>query len=105
MRITVTGATGGIGSKLVAALQSRGDEVTVLSRDADAARTKLGDVYAVAWDPASEEAPVSALEHRDAVVNLAGESVAQRWTDQAKERIRSSRVLGTRNLVAGIAAA
>ena len=105
MRITVTGATGGIGSRLVAALSGRGDEVTVLSRSAERAQAKLGDdVIAVSWDPESAPAPAEALEGRDAVINLAGESVAQRWTDEAKERIRSSRVVGTRNLVAGLAA-
>lgn len=102
MRVTVTGATGGIGTRLVAALQARGDEVTVLSRDAERARRKLGDVESHAWDPAREPAPSAALEGRDVVVNLAGESVAQRWTDDAKARIRSSRVDGTRHLVAGI---
>ncbi len=105
MRVTVTGATGGIGSRLVAALLERGDEVTVLSRSAERARQRLGDdVQAISWDPESGPAPVEALEGRDAVVNLAGESVAQRWTDDAKARIRSSRVVGTRNLVAGLSA-
>ncbi len=105
MKVTVTGATGGIGSRLVTALQERGDEVTVLSRDADRARAQLGDVEAFSWDPESGPAPVEALAGRDAVINFAGESVAQRWTDEAKARIRSSRVVGTRNLVAGIEAA
>lgn len=105
MKVTVTGATGGIGSRLVAALQQRGDEVTVLSRDPERARERLGDVEAFAWDPAREPAPVAALQGRDAVINLAGESVAQRWTDEAKAKIRSSRIDGTRNLVAGIDAA
>lgn len=105
MKVTVTGATGGIGSRLVAALQERGDEVTVLSRDPSRARAMLGDVEAYAWDPMGEPAPVAALTGRDAVINLAGESVAQRWTGEAKAKIRSSRIDGTRNLVAGIDAA
>lgn len=105
MRITVTGATGGIGSRLVDALLQRGDEVTVLTRNPDAAREHLGDdVHATRWEPTSGPAPTGALEFRDAVVNLAGESVAQRWTPEVKERVRSSRVVGTRNLVAGLAA-
>jgi uncharacterized protein YbjT (DUF2867 family) len=49
MDITVTGATGLIGRRLVAALTDRGDRVTVLSRDAGRARAALG-VEAVAWD-------------------------------------------------------
>jgi uncharacterized protein len=104
VRIAVTGATGLIGSKLVGALRERGDEVTVLSRDPDRAGAALG-VEAVRWDPAAEDAPAAALAGRDGVIHLAGEPVAQRWSDAAKERIRASRVAGTRNLVAGLRAA
>ncbi|MDO9355631.1 MAG: TIGR01777 family oxidoreductase [Solirubrobacteraceae bacterium] len=103
MRITVTGATGGIGSLLVSALIERGDEVTVLSRNAEAAAEKLGDVRALAWNPADGTPPLAAIEHADAIVNLAGESVAQRWSTEAKQRILDSRVLGTRHLVQAIA--
>jgi hypothetical protein len=101
MKITVTGATGMIGRKLVAELKERGDEVTVLSRNPDSASATLG-VEAISWNPDSEEAPPEALAGRDAVVHLAGESVAQRWTAKSKEAIRSSRVDGTANLVAGM---
>ena len=104
MRVTVTGATGIIGSALVRALVDRGDEVTVLSRSPEDAAGKLG-VEAIGWkDPLSEPAPAEALRGRDAVVHLAGAPVAQRWSDDARREIRESRVLGTRNLVAGLAA-
>ncbi|MEA2277850.1 MAG: uncharacterized protein QOC78_2810 [Solirubrobacteraceae bacterium] len=105
MDVTLTGATGLIGRRLVHALRERGDGVTVLTRDPDRARAALGDVAAVAWRTLDEPAPAAALEGRDAVVHLAGENVAQRWTDDAKRRIRASRELGTRNLVAGLRAA
>lgn len=108
MRVTVTGATGLIGSRLVAALLRRGDEVTVLTRDPERARERLaesGAVEAVRWDPLGSPAPVEALAGRDGVVHLAGEPVAQRWTAAAKERIRVSRETGTANLVAGLRAA
>ncbi|MDX6649703.1 MAG: uncharacterized protein QOJ97_1654 [Solirubrobacteraceae bacterium] len=99
MRVTVTGATGLIGRRLVERLTARGDEVTVLSRrDRD-------DPRSVQWDPVSGAAPAEALSGRDAVVHLAGEPVAQRWTDEAKRRIRASREAGTRNLVEGLRAA
>lgn len=101
MRVTLTGATGLIGSRIVAALKARGDEVTVLSRDPDRARDRLG-VEAARWDPESEGAPPAALAGRDGVVHLAGENVGQRWTTAAKERILASRERGTRNLVQGI---
>ena len=104
MRVTVTGASGLIGSALVTELRERGAEVTVLSRNPDRAREALG-VEAVGWDPLAEPAPVAALAGRDAVVHLAGENIAQRWSARAKRAIRESRVLGTRNLVAGLRAA
>jgi uncharacterized protein len=104
MRVTVTGATGRLGSHLVAALKARGDDVTVLSRDPGRAGERLG-VHAVGWDPERERAPVEALAGRDGVVHLAGEDVGQRWTAAAKQRILASRELGTRNLVAGLLAA
>jgi uncharacterized protein len=104
MRVTVTGASGLIGSALVAELREHGAEVTVLSRDPSRAREALG-VEAVRWDPLAEPAPVAALAGRDAVVHLAGENIAQRWSERAKRAIRESRVIGTRNLIAGLEAA
>ena len=98
MKITVTGASGLIGTQLVERLRARGDDVTTLSRTPSSPG-------AVAWQPEDEPAPAAALAGRDAVVHLAGENVAQRWNDDVKRRIRSSRERGTRNLVAGIEAA
>jgi uncharacterized protein (TIGR01777 family) len=100
MRVAVTGGTGLIGRAVVAALRERGDTPVVLSRNPDRVR----DAEAHRWsDPKAEPAP--ALAGCDAVVNLLGEPIAQRWTDTAKREIRASRELGTRNLVAGLRAA
>jgi uncharacterized protein (TIGR01777 family) len=104
MRVTLTGATGLIGGRLVRALVERGDEVAVLSRARARARTRLG-VEAERWDPVAGPAPAEALAGRDGVVHLAGEPVAQRWSEDAKRRIRESRTLGTASLVAGLRAA
>jgi uncharacterized protein len=79
MRVTITGGTGLIGSKLTARLRERGDEVTTLSLRRDELAPKL--------------------EGRDAVVHLAGENLAQRWTDDARREILESREQGTRRLV------
>lgn len=99
MRALVTGATGFIGRKLVASL----DQPVVLSRRPDVARQTLGDVRVYAWEPEAGPPPAEALEGVEAVFNLAGESVAGgRWTAKRKARIRASRVIGTRHLVAGI---
>jgi uncharacterized protein (TIGR01777 family) len=103
MNVTLTGATGLIGRRLVKALRDRGDGVTVLSRSPARAGATLG-VEAAEWDPLGGAAPPQALEQRDAVVHLAGEPVAQRWSADAKARIRQSREAGTRNLVDGLRA-
>ena len=95
MRVTITGGSGLIGRALVAALRARGDEVTLLSRHGGT----------IAWDPLRGPAPHQAFEGADAVVHLAGEPIAQRWTPAVREAIRASRTTGTANLVAGIAAA
>src|SRR5256885_670338 len=101
MRVTVTGATGLVGRRVLDRLRQRGDDITILSRSPDRARRSLG-VEAVAWDPSAGPAPAEALSGRDAVLHLAGEPVAQRWNDEVKRRIHDSRVAGTRNLVAGL---
>jgi uncharacterized protein (TIGR01777 family) len=101
VRVTVTGATGLLGSALVAALHARGDEVTALSRDPDLSARQLAarGARVYRWDPVREPAPREALRARDAIVNLAGENIAQRWSAGARARIRESRVLGTRRLL------
>jgi uncharacterized protein (TIGR01777 family) len=106
LRVAVTGATGTIGRAVVAALLDRGDSVVALSRSAASAREKLGDrVELHEWrDPKSEPAPAEAFADVEGVIHLLGEPVAQRWNDEAKEEIRDSRVLGTRNLVEGMRA-
>ena len=105
MRALVTGASGLIGTAVCDALLARGDEVIGLSRDPERAREGNRKVKWLAWNPESERPPGEALEGTDAVVNLIGEPLSQRWTEDAKRRIRSSRIDATRNLVQGIQAA
>ena len=104
MRVLITGATGTIGQALAAALRSRGDQPVATTRDPERGRRVLGDVEVHGWpDPSAAPPPAEALAV-DAVVNLIGERIDQRWSDEAKRRIRDSRVTATEQLVAGIAA-
>jgi uncharacterized protein (TIGR01777 family) len=105
MRVLVTGATGLIGSALCDALLARGDEVVGLSRDPERARSATPEIDWHPWEAALERPPADALTGVDGVVNLVGEPINQRWTEQAKQRIRDSRETATRNLVAAIAGA
>ncbi len=103
-RIVISGATGTIGSAVCRGLVARGDRVVALSRNPARAQRSLPDgVEVQAWpEPTAEPPPASALAGADGVIHLLGEPVAQRWTEEAKRRIRDSRVLGTRMLVAGL---
>src|SRR5712691_4099549 len=80
MIVGVTGATGFVGSRVIAELAKAGHSANPLARS-----------------PAPES-----LTSDAAVIHLAGEPVAQRWTPEAKQRIYASRVEGTRNLVSAI---
>jgi uncharacterized protein (TIGR01777 family) len=100
MRVLITGGTGFIGRRLLERLTGQGDEAVVLSRSPERMGTLPGDSAVVAWDPLREPAPAAAFAGVEAVFHLAGASVAGRWTRAHKERIRASRVEGTRNLVA-----
>lgn len=107
MRVTITGATGLIGPAVIAELRRRGPvEITALSRDPGRAAAALGaEVEVARWSALEEPAPAHALAGRDAIVHLAGEPVAQRWSARAKKAISDSRVIGTRNLVQGLSEA
>jgi uncharacterized protein len=106
MRVLITGATGTLGLALADALSARGDQVVALSRDPERGQRVLGEGAEVhAWpDPEGGPPPAEALAGSDAVVNLLGEQVAQRWSDDAKRRIRDSRVRSTRMLAGALQA-
>lgn len=91
MKVVVTGATGFVGTPLVTALQARGDDVVVLSRKAG--------------DDLESPGPWTAKLRADAVVHLAGESIAaKRWDARQKQVLRDSRVETTRTIVEAIGA-
>jgi uncharacterized protein len=96
MNVTVTGATGFLGTRLVEALLTADHQVHVLGRKRSA-RLPASVAFST-WDAASEPTPES-LAGADAVIHLAGEPVGQRWTPEVKARIRGSRVDSTRFLV------
>jgi uncharacterized protein len=98
MTIAFTGASGFIARRLIPRLQRQGHVVRALGRR----DPRIAGVEFASWD-ASGEPSSSALEGAGAVIHLAGEPVAQRWSAEVKKRIYDSRVTGTRNLVAAMA--
>ena len=93
LRVAITGASGLVGSAFADLLTTGGHEVVRISRSPQ-------DASQVEWDPKLGLKPHQALEGLDALVHLAGENIAaRRWSDRQMEEIRSSRVVGTSQLV------
>jgi uncharacterized protein (TIGR01777 family) len=104
MRVLVSGASGMIGSAVCDALLARGDDVIGLSRDPARASRSNPTVSWHRWEPTTERPPDEALEGIDGVVSVVGETINQRLTPAAKERILESRERATKNLVDALAA-
>lgn len=109
MHVVVSGGTGLIGQALSASLVADGHRVTILSRSPQSARVPTG-VAVQGWDARSPEGWGHLVDGADAVVNLAGESLAgdgtfpARWTDQHKQRVRDSRLEAAGAVVAAVRA-
>ncbi|MFO0912272.1 MAG: TIGR01777 family oxidoreductase [Pirellulales bacterium] len=98
MRVAVTGAGGLVGSTLVPRLTAGGHQVVPAAR-------RSGGAGGLQWDPERGLVDSSRWEGFDAVIHLAGENIGEgRWTASQKEKIRTSRVVGTRKLAEGLAA-
>src|SRR2546421_11338141 len=96
MRVLVSGSHGLIGSALVRTLRTRGDEVGRIVRG----QAEPADV---SWDIEAGTIDTQAMEGADAVVHLAGASLARRWSSAYKARLRDSRVDGTTLLARALA--
>src|SRR6476619_1897745 len=93
MKILIGGSHGLVGTALIKSLESQGHEIFRLVRHAPSSKTE------VEWSPDRYSIALARIEGFDAVINLAGESIAEgRWTDDKKRRIRESRVKGTKLL-------
>lgn len=98
MNVLLTGASGLIGSALRPSLTAAGHRITSLVRT----RTGLKD-REVYWDPVAGQLDGASLEGIEAVIHLAGESIAERWSAEKKRRIVDSRIASTRLLVERLA--
>ena len=94
MKVLISGSTGLVGSALCTALTTGGHEIARLVRESPRSRQPE-----IPWDPANGTIDAAKLEGFDGVVHLSGENIAAgRWTEKQKQRIRDSRVKGTRLL-------
>ncbi len=103
MKVLITGATGFVGKYLAKKLIARGDEVLILTRSLKNLNSRFPyPCKAYEWDSKST-IPKEAMDSADAVVHLAGESVAgDRWTEERKKRIYDSRIDSTKALVGSL---
>ncbi|ADP13134.1 Putative sugar nucleotide epimerase [Erwinia sp. Ejp617] len=96
MHILITGGTGLIGRPLTARLLQLGHQVSVVTRDVAAARSKLGEQVTL-WSGLEQQQDLNGV---DAVINLAGEPIAaKRWSDERKRLLCESRWQITERLV------
>jgi uncharacterized protein (TIGR01777 family) len=104
MKFVIFGATGFIGKRLVSALLSGGYEILVVTRNVDKAREVLGnDVEYHTWDDGKVEGLGKIMIDANAIINLAGESIASKaWTEKQKRKIIDSRVSLTATIVDAI---
>jgi len=103
VEIAVVGATGFVGAPLVRHLHERGHRVTAIARGARAAAADLPAAAFVSADVTAAGAWQEVVGRAEAVIHLAGRSIAGRWSRQAKEEIRSSRIESTRRVVEALA--
>jgi hypothetical protein len=99
MKVAVLGGTGFIGRSLIKHLRREGVTLLLFSRHPERYRNDpfFKGINFLPWTPERERFPH--IEPVDVVINLAGETINQRWTKHAKERILTSRVDTTRRLV------
>lgn len=102
-RVLVSGASGLVGSALVASMKGAGARVARLTRPG-AAIGDSGGEEPIPWDPSQAISP-DAVSGFDAVIHLAGESIVGRWTEAKKARVRASRIPATTNLAQALAQA
>jgi len=106
MKVAITGATGFVGRRLVERLQEQGHQPLILTRNPAAAQRAFPTLEIIAYTPTESGSWQQAIAGCDAVVNLAGESIAEsRWTPKQKQEILNSRQLGTQKIVEAIAQA
>lgn len=101
MNVAIVGGTGFIGRNVTPLLTADGHRVTIVSRNPDKASTVLqAETFVRRWDPLNRDTLEQAVRGQDAVVNLAGASLAEgRWTQARKHVLRASRIETTRMLV------
>ncbi|MDJ0719689.1 MAG: TIGR01777 family oxidoreductase [Prochloraceae cyanobacterium] len=107
MKVAITGATGFVGSRLVEKLNKQEDRILILTRNPERAKlifpaAVFSNLEIVKYNPKQAGDWQNRIAGCDGVVNLAGEPIAERWSEEHKQEIKASRQLATQNIVAAI---
>jgi uncharacterized protein len=103
MKIAIAGATGFVGSRLVEQLQAQGHQIVMLTRSPQQANSRFPQATVIGYNPLKSGEWQSAIDGCDAVINLAGEPIAEkRWTPAQKRIMLDSRKIGTEKIVEAI---
>jgi uncharacterized protein len=106
MKIAIAGATGFVGSRLVEQLQAQGHQIVMLTRSPQQATSRFPQATVVGYKPLKSGEWQLAIDGCDAVINLAGEPIAEkRWTPAQKRIMLDSRKIGTEKIVEAISQA
>lgn len=100
MKVLISGGSGLVGRAISAQLLAKSHQVAILSRSGN---SSMPGVEAFAWSPSQASMDKAALEGVDAIINLAGSSIAQRWTQHGKQSILKSRIDATRTIAKALA--
>jgi uncharacterized protein len=104
MKLFISGGSGFVGAALTKRLLGDGHEITILTRSLENVRPLPEGASYLQGDPTKEGPWQETVAAHDGVINLAGASIFRRWTDSAKQEMRESRLLTTKNLVEAVAA-
>jgi uncharacterized protein len=103
MKIAIAGATGFVGSRLVEQLQTQGHQIVILTRSPQQASKRFPQAEVVGYNPLKSGEWQSSIDGCDAIINLAGEPIAEkRWTPAQKRVMLESRQIGTEKIVEAI---
>jgi uncharacterized protein (TIGR01777 family) len=103
MKVFLTGGTGFVGTFLSRELISQGHDITILTRQKKPPASLKNGIRFVTGDPKQEGPWMAEVAQHDWIINLAGFSISNKWTEENKRMLYDSRVLTTRNLVAALA--
>jgi hypothetical protein len=102
MKVLITGGTGFVGQHLTSRLIHEKNEVTIMTRSLKGSEKNLPGVSFLQADPTQKGAWQESIKNYDVIINLAGASIFNRWTEEYKKLIQESRMRTTRNIIEGL---